>query len=52
MAELWDDVTGHTASDDPALAAFVEGRWQDYQLHPEQVSPWSEVKARILGQRP
>lgn len=51
MAELWDDVTGHSAADSPALAAFVKARWQDYQQHPEQVSPWSEVKARILGPR-
>jgi putative addiction module component (TIGR02574 family) len=52
MAELWDDLTAHTAADDPALAAFVESRWREYQKNPGQASPWSEVKARILASRP
>lgn len=51
MAELWQDVTDHSATDDPALAELVEQRWQDYQKHPERVSPWSDVKARLLASR-
>lgn len=51
MAELWQDVTDDAATDDPALAELVEQRWQDYQKHPEQVSHWSDVKARILASR-
>lgn len=52
MAELWDDVTDKTATDDPALAEFVEKRWREFQEHPERASNWSEVKARILASRP
>ncbi len=51
MAELWQDVTDHSGDEEPALAAFVEQRWQEYQQNPERVSPWSEVKARILASR-
>ena len=51
MAELWKDVMDDTPDDNPALAEFVEQRWQEYQQHPERVSPWSEVKARILASR-
>ncbi|MGV3664418.1 MAG: addiction module protein [Prosthecobacter sp.] len=52
MAELWQDVMDDTPAENPALAEFVEGRWQEYRKHPERVSPWSEVKARILASRP
>ena len=51
MAELWKDVMDDAPDDNPALAEFVEKRWQEYQQHPEQVSPWSDVKARILASR-
>lgn len=48
IAELWQDVTDDTAEDNPALAAQKEQRWQEYQEHPERVSSWRQVKARIL----
>ncbi len=51
MAELWQDVTDDTSDESPELAAFVERRWQEYLQHPEHVSPWSQVKARILASR-
>ena len=51
MAELWQDVTDDAADESPKLAAFVEQRWQEYLQHPEHVSPWSQVKARILASR-
>lgn len=51
MAELWQDVVDESAAENPALAEFVEQRWQEYQLHPERVSPWTDVKARILASR-
>jgi putative addiction module component (TIGR02574 family) len=51
MAELWQDVMDDATSENPALAEFVEKRWQEYRQHPERVSPWSEVKARILASR-
>lgn len=51
MTELWQDVTDDTAGDSPALAGQMEQRWQEYQEHPERVSSWSQVKARILSSR-
>jgi len=51
MAELWQDVTDDAADENPALAALLEQRWLDYQKHPERVSSWSQVKARILASR-
>lgn len=51
MAELWHDVTDDAADDNPALDALMEQRWREYQEHPERVSPWSEVKARIIASR-
>lgn len=51
MAELWKDVMDDTPDDNPVLAEFVEQRWQEYQKHPERVSAWSDVKARILASR-
>ncbi|WP_395746382.1 addiction module protein [Prosthecobacter sp.] len=51
MAELWKDVMDDTPDDNPALAEFVEQRWQEYQQHPDRVSAWSDVKARILASR-
>jgi len=49
MTELWQDMTDNSSADDPALAELVEQRWRDYQQHPECVSAWSDVKARILA---
>jgi hypothetical protein len=51
MAELWQDVMDDTPTDSPALAEFVEHRWQEYRQSPEKVSSWSDVKARILASR-
>ena len=51
MAELWQDVVDDSAAENPALAELVEQRWQEYRAHPEQVSPWGDVKARILASR-
>ncbi|MCF7786258.1 MAG: addiction module protein [Prosthecobacter sp.] len=51
MAELWKDVMDDTPDDNPELAEFVEQRWQEYRQHPDRVSPWSEVKARIVASR-
>lgn len=51
MAELWQDVTDNTTDEKPELEAFVEQRWQEYLQHPERVSPWGQVKARILASR-
>jgi hypothetical protein len=51
MAELWHDVVDESAAENPALAEFVEQRWQEYQLQPERISSWIDVKARILASR-
>jgi len=49
--ELWQDVIGGAAEDDPALVALIEARLAEYQAHPERVSPWADVKARLLALR-
>ena len=51
MVELWQDVMDDSSSENPAMAEFVEKRWQEYQMHPERVSNWSEVKSRLLASR-
>jgi len=49
--ELWKDVVGGVAEEDPALAALIAARLAEYQAHPEQVSSWTDVKARLLALR-
>jgi putative addiction module component (TIGR02574 family) len=49
--ELWHAVIGDAAGDDPALASFIEARLADYQAHPDSVTAWGEVKARLLALR-
>ena len=49
--ELWKDVIGDAANDDPTLAALIEARVAAYQAHPEHVSSWADVKARLLALR-
>jgi hypothetical protein len=51
MAELWQDVVDDSAAENPVLAEFVEQRWHEYQGHPDRVSAWGDVKARILASR-
>jgi|688.fasta_scaffold1049671_2 hypothetical protein len=51
MVELWQDVMDDSSSENPAMAEFVEKRWQEYQMYPERVSTWSEVKSRLLASR-
>jgi putative addiction module component (TIGR02574 family) len=50
-AELWASVLGDSADCDPAMQELIEGRLADYHAHPEQVVPWSEVKAKVLASR-
>lgn len=49
--ELWKDVIGDAAEDDPALVALIEARLAEYQAHPERVAPWADVRARLLALR-
>ncbi len=51
MAELWQDVMHDDAAENPVLAELVEQRLQEYRAHPERVSSWSDVKARIMASR-
>lgn len=51
IAELWDDVTGGEVPDDPAIAVLIEQRLAEYRADPGNVSPWEDVKARILAPR-
>ena len=51
IAELWDDVTGGEVPDDPAIAVLIEQRLAEYWADPGNVSPWEDVKARILASR-
>lgn len=50
--ELWRDVLGGEGeSDDPAVTALMEARLGEYLAHPERVSTWDEVKARLIAPR-
>lgn len=49
--ELWQDVIGDAAEEDPTLAALMEARLAEYRAHPERVSSWADVKARLLALR-
>lgn len=51
MAELWQDVMPDDVAKIPELAELVEQRWQEHRAHPERVSSWSDVNARILASR-
>lgn len=51
-AELFEDVTDCTAEEpDPEIIKLLENRLAEYEKDPSSGSPWSEVKARILGSR-
>jgi putative addiction module component (TIGR02574 family) len=46
--ELFADVIGDDDEINPALTALIEARLAEYREHPEQVSTWDAVKARLL----
>ena len=51
-AELFEDVTDCTAEKpDPEIIKLLDDRLAEYEKDPSSGSPWSEVKARILGSR-
>ena len=48
-AELWRDAVGaETESPSPTLVEALRERLDYYREHPEQVSTWEEVRARIV----
>lgn len=48
-AELWRDAVGaETECPNPTLVEALRERLDYYREHPEQVSTWEEVRARIV----
>jgi putative addiction module component (TIGR02574 family) len=47
--ELFRDVIGGSEGDDSELEALIDARLAEYQRHPERVSTWEAVKARLLN---
>jgi hypothetical protein len=53
MTELWENVTEHKSLlNSSELTLWVQNRWEEYQDHPDRVSSWNDVKARVLAKRP
>lgn len=51
-AELWRDaVGGEVETPNPALVQALRERLDYYKQHPEQVSTWEEVRARIASRK-
>ena len=51
-AELFEDATAHEGGEpDPEIVRILDQRLQEYRDDPDSASPWSAVKARILGSR-
>ena len=49
--ELWHDVIGDLSAEDSEPSHWIEDRLAEYQAHPERVSNWAEVKARLMKLR-
>ena len=49
VEELLADVMGGDPEADPVLLELIESRWAEYQAHPERVSSWADVKARLVA---
>jgi hypothetical protein len=51
-AELWRDAMGGPdKTPDPKLVAALQERLAYYKDHPDEVSNWDDVRARILSGR-
>jgi hypothetical protein len=51
-AELWRDAVNEGSSKpDPAIIEALRERLDYYREHPEDVSTWEAVRARIVSQR-
>jgi hypothetical protein len=51
-AELFEDATDCTVEQpDPEIVRLLDERLAEYEGNPASGSPWSEVKARIIGSR-
>ena len=51
VEDLWDEIAqdDDTEPVDPALAAELDRRLEEFRRNPGSGIPWSEVKRRILG---
>jgi len=51
-AELFEERTQSLVEEpDPELVDLLHRRYEEYRSNPGSVSPWTEVKARILKSR-
>ncbi len=53
VADIWDSIAAvpQPVPFTQAQRDELERRLEDYRQHPEDGSPWGEVKSRILGSR-
>ena len=52
-AELWDELAAHPDAFPPRgdHIKILQERLEHYRRHPEDVTAWEDVKARILASR-
>ena len=53
VGELWDELAARPEAFPPREdhLKILQGRFEYYRLHPDDVIAWEDVKARILGAR-
>lgn len=53
VGELWDELSTHPDAFPPRAehVKLLQERLEHYRRHPEDVSAWEDVKARILASR-
>jgi len=53
VEDIWDSIAAvpQSVSLTKAQCEELDRRLEDYRAHPEDGSPWEEVKSRILGAR-
>jgi len=53
VGELWDELAAKPQALPPRddHIKILKDRLEHYRLHPEDVTAWEDVKARILGAR-
>ena len=52
-AELWRDaIAAEDKTPDPKLVEALRERLAYYKEHPDEVSTWEEVRARVLARKP
>jgi putative addiction module component (TIGR02574 family) len=53
VEEIWDSIAAvpQAIPLTPAQRDELERRLEDYRLHPDEGSPWEEVRSRILARK-